>query len=144
MKNFADREQELEVNYELSLPDYAKSIGNEIYINFNFNRHITDMKPDTLNRKVMVDYDYELSDVGYFVFEIPNGFKVKEMPADFVLSSPFFEVRYLYSTKDGKIFVDKYFALKQIHVPLADIKVLVADMDKVASVYQKVVVLEKK
>ena len=143
VKNIGDREKFMEINYELSLPDYAKSIGNEIYINFNFNRHITDMKPDTLNRQVPVDYDYELSDIGYFVFQVPEGYKVKEMPADFVLQNPYFDVNYTYSLKNGQIIVDKYFALKSIHVPVEEIKQLVAEMDKVAVAYQKVVVLAK-
>lgn len=142
-QNVGDREKAVVVDYEMTLPDYIKTIGDEMYINFNFNRIISDFKPDTLDRKIGADFNNELTDASYFEFDIPAGYKVKELPADFVMDNPHFYVRFSYKEKNGKIIVNKKFELKSIHVPLADIKQFVADIDKVALAYQNVVVLLK-
>jgi hypothetical protein len=141
--NVGDREKDVKVDYEISLPDYVKTIGDEMYINFNFNRIISDFKPDTLNRTVGADFNNELTDASYFEFEIPAGYKIKEMPTDFTMNNPYFTVKFYYQEKNGKIIVNKKFELKTIHVPLEDIKQFVADIDKVSLAYQSVVVLLK-
>jgi hypothetical protein len=96
-----------------------------------------------LDRTIGADFNNELTDASYFEFDIPSGYKIKELPADFIMENPYFYVRFYYQEKNGKIIVNKKFELKTIHVPLADIKQFVADIDKVALAYQNVVVLLK-
>jgi len=63
-----------------NLPDYAKKIGNEYYLNLNLFKFFTNERIDYPARKVPVSHDFYYKKKFVTVLKVPDGFKVTYLP----------------------------------------------------------------
>jgi hypothetical protein len=63
-----------------SLPDYAKSLGNEYYLNLNLFKFYVNQRIDYPERKVPIGYDFDYTKQYVTMLKIPDGYKVTYLP----------------------------------------------------------------
>lgn len=100
--NKDDYDKSLIVNYDFTIGDYFKHLGDQLFINLNLNKYISQYRtaPD---RKRDIEIDYK----SHFSFEteliIPEGYKVEYLPESKNFGNEFIEASISYSEVDGKI-----------------------------------------
>ncbi len=144
IKNIDNKDKDLIVDYSLTIPDYARVIDNEFFVNLNFDKTMVSMKPDTTDRSYGAEYPFAFCSNVIYKMAIPDDMKLKKMPENINISDEYGELTLSYSMVGKEIVVDQKYKLKKAIVPLKDLRLWVADIDKAAAAYQQVVVLEKK
>ena len=90
------------VTYRFSIGDYFKQFGDEIYINLNLNKYISQYRTDP-NRKRDIEVDYK----NYFTFDtqfqIPEGYQVEYIPESQTFGNDFIKATISYALVNGKI-----------------------------------------
>ncbi|HVS91521.1 MAG TPA: DUF3857 domain-containing protein [Mucilaginibacter sp.] len=65
---------------DFKLPDYAKKIGNDYYLNMNLFKFYENQQIEYPQRKVPVQYDFNFSKRYVTMLKIPDGYKVSYLP----------------------------------------------------------------
>lgn len=79
-KGLQERENNLIANYDFYIENYTRKIGDELYINLILEKPFINQSIDTLKRKLPISYDNTLMNTNIVVFEIPNGYELKQLP----------------------------------------------------------------
>jgi hypothetical protein len=69
----------LELSYDLRMQNYAKAIGNSIYINLNIDKTLSNDKIDE-SVKFSRKFDHAYTKKFQTIFELPDGYKLDELP----------------------------------------------------------------
>jgi hypothetical protein len=70
----------VEVSSRFRLPDYAKKIGNEWYLNLNLFKFYLDEEIEYPKRKMPIEYDFKSVRTYVTLLKLPNGWKVSDLP----------------------------------------------------------------
>jgi len=70
----------VELNARFTLPDYAKKIGDEYYVNLNLFKFYVGDEIDFPKRKMPIEYDFKDRKKYVILLKIPEGFKVSYLP----------------------------------------------------------------
>lgn len=100
--NKDDYDKNMIVTYKFTIGDYFKQFGNQIFINLNLNKYVSQYRTDP-NRK----RDIEVEHKNYYTFEtelqIPEGYRVEYLPESQTFDNDFIKATISYTQVDGKI-----------------------------------------
>jgi hypothetical protein len=71
---------QISITAGFSLPDYAKKIGNEYYLNLNLFRFFEHEEIDYPRRKVPIEYNFKYTKKYVTLLKIPEGYKLSYLP----------------------------------------------------------------
>ncbi len=71
---------QISITAGFSLPDYAKKIGNEYYLNLNLFRFFEHEEIDYPSRKVPIEYNFKYTKKYVTLLKIPEGYKLGYLP----------------------------------------------------------------
>ena len=130
------------VDYSFEIKDYAKILGNEIYINLNLNKELSYFKTDK-KRKNAIEYDYKR----YFSYttelEIPAGYKVDYLPEAVKVSNNLLTSEITYQVKDKTVIYNQTIELNFLILSLEQQKEVNQLIKKIEKNYKEIVVLKK-
>ncbi|OFX42784.1 MAG: hypothetical protein A2W97_13640 [Bacteroidetes bacterium GWE2_40_63] len=69
------------LNYQFTLDDYLKKFNQEIYLNLNLNKTWLESKIE-VDRKYPMEFEFNGVSDNVFVFEIPEGYFLQQIPTD--------------------------------------------------------------
>ncbi|NQZ42675.1 MAG: DUF3857 domain-containing protein [Flavobacteriaceae bacterium] len=142
--NKYDYDKEFTVSYGFNIPNYAKTFGDEVYINMNLSRSIASNLKTEDDRKAAYEHRY-LDMANYtYTLKIPEGYSVDYLPPNMELESPFVDFAISYELKGDELIYTQSFTLKQLVLDLEAQKTTNALTKKVVKNHQEVVVLKKK
>src|SRR5205085_505664 len=72
-------------NFEI--PDYAKSIDDEIYVNLNLEKIFNTTPIDTAKRKIAIENDYLFNIKQVHLLKLPAGYTVEHLPDNISVSN---------------------------------------------------------
>ena len=75
------------ISSNFEIPDYAKSIADEIYINLNLEKLIDSALIDTAKRKIAIENDYLYTINQVHTLTIPEGYTTDYVPKNTVISN---------------------------------------------------------
>ena len=142
-KNKYSYDEDLEVDYNFNISNYAKRIGDEIYLNLNLNKKLLSYRTEA-DRKSALEFDYKSSFQYETIFEIPEGYTVSYLPEDFSISNEYVSTRIQYNLGDGQLNYKHDISLDFLELSLDAQKEVNAIIKKIAKQYKEVIVLEKK
>ncbi len=100
--NKDDYDKNLNVTYTFTVGDYFKEFGDQIFINLNLNKYVSQYRTAP-NRKRDIEVDYK----NYYTFEteleIPDGYQVDYLPDSQTFGNDFIKATISYAQIDGKI-----------------------------------------
>lgn len=130
------------VDYDFEIKNYAKKLGDEIYINLNLNKDISYFKTDK-KRENAIEFDYKR----YFSYttklEIPKGYKVDYIPEAVKVSSDFLTSEITYSEKENHVIYKHTITLNFLVLSLEQQKIVNKQIKKIEKNYKEIVVLKK-
>lgn len=100
--NKEDYDQDMTVTYNFSIGDYSKQFGDQIFINLNLNKYISQYRTAP-NRKRDIEVDYKKHYTFETEFQIPEGYQVEYLPTSQTFGNDFIKSTISYAQIDGKI-----------------------------------------
>lgn len=137
-----DKDKDLVINYDYTLPDYAQVLNDEIYINLNLDKSLNNDDIDIPNRKFDREIEYKIINHNITKLNVPNGYKVKYLPADdsFHDSEFGYEIKY---KQDGNIvYCDKTLYLDYLILHKSKFETWNKMIKQLDKAYKEVVVLQ--
>lgn len=78
-ENFNDKNKDLVLHYQFSIPEFILKVENESYLNFNLDKLGMPNKVE-LTRNVPVEYRYKRQEINVFCLELGPGLKLGYLP----------------------------------------------------------------
>ncbi|MGB8375423.1 MAG: DUF3857 domain-containing protein [Salegentibacter sp.] len=129
-------------NYDFRISDYAKELGDEIYVNLNLNREVAGYKLKK-DRKTNVEVEYKKHYDFINSLKVPEGFEVSYLPENFQVSSELFSASITYEEKPGEIVYRHQLSLNFLNLDLQQQKEFNKLIEKVEKAYKEIIVLKK-
>lgn len=140
--NKFDYEKNLIVNYNFNISNYAKKVGDEIYINLNLVKDVSTYKTQD-DRKNEIEFDY----TNYFNYtttlNIPAGYTVEYLPENITLSNDYVSSSITYQIKNNTIVYNHNYSFNVLNVSLAQQKEVNALIKKIETAFKEVIILKK-
>ena len=141
---FEDRDSLLTCKYTYTLPDYVKTIDDEIYINMHLDHSYQNDIIDTLKKKYDKELSYKFTFSESVSLQIPPGYKLSKLPENKKLENELFGFHVTYTQMADKIVMRRevfadYLVLKKNR--FSEWNKMITELNKA---YKEVVVLQKK
>ena len=130
------------VDYDFEIKNYAKNLGDEIYINLNFNKEISFYKTDK-NRENAIEYEYQKYYKYTTILEIPEGYKVDYVPESITVSNDLLISKITYQVKENEVIYNHEIELNFLVLSTEQQKEVNKEIQKIERNYKEIVVLKK-
>jgi len=130
------------VDYDFEIKNYAKSLGDEIYINLNLNKEISLFKADK-NRENAIEYEYQKQYNYTTKLEIPAGYKVDYVPESITISNDLLTSKITYQIKENEVIYNHEIELNFLVLSIKQQKEVNKEIKKIERNYKEIVVLKK-
>lgn len=135
-------DDDFKITYDFNINNYAKELGEEIYINLNLDRQISHFKSDD-DRENDIEFKYKSYYFYENTLEIPKNYKVEYLPENFELSNDFFSCKISYIQNENTIKYIQELTMDFLTLIPEDQKIVNSAIKKVEKQYQETVVLKK-
>jgi len=141
--NFFNREKEGSLQYEFTIPDYAKKAGRKLYINLNLIKTFQNKDIDIEKRKL--DKKVEFKHINEYKVEltIPEGYEVDYLPESNSHKDAEFGFDIIYQQKGDKVFMHQQIFRDHLMLRKERFEAWNEMMEKLKDSYQEVIVLKK-
>ncbi len=143
INNLNEKDEALKIDYDFRIEDYAKFVGDEIYINMNMEKAFSNDEIEK-DRKSPVENDYLYKTNNSTFLEIPAGYEVEYLPENSNFSNDLFGYNIEYKEKDNKIeFIHNYYKnyLLLNNESFEEWNKMIKEVNKA---YREVIILKKK
>ena len=141
-KNFNNKSEALQLEFDLSIDNYVRTIANKIYINFNIDRTLSKSKIDLEKRKYSKKIDYKFNKNFISKFEIPEGYKSNYIPKDLSFEHPNYGFNISYSLVGNTIIQNKSIYIKTLSIKQDEFESWNIFIKSLIKAYKKSIILE--
>ncbi|MGJ8759693.1 MAG: transglutaminase-like domain-containing protein [Polaribacter sp.] len=141
-KNKYHYDNDFIVDYDFEIKNYAKNLGDEIYINLNLNKEISSYKTDK-NRENAIEYEYQKQYNYTTKLEIPKGYKVDYLPESLTISNDLLVSKITYQVKGNEVIYNHEIELNFLVLSTEQQKEVNKEIQKIERNYKEIVVLKK-
>jgi hypothetical protein len=135
-------DDDFKIKYDFNINDYAKQLGDEIYINLNLKREASEFRSEKDREN-----DIEMTYKSHYDFEntlkIPEGYKIDYTPEDFKISNDYLACSITYQQKENKIIYQQLLTMDFLSLSPEEQKIVNAAIKKIEKQYKETVVLKK-
>ncbi|MEP6948638.1 MAG: DUF3857 domain-containing protein [Ginsengibacter sp.] len=126
------------------IPDYAKSIADEIYINLNLEKLFGSTPIDTSKRKVAIENDFLYTINQVHMLTIPAGYVSDYIPKNTSVSNDVIDFSIEYKQNNGRIYATQKLVMKKLYIQPRDFAAWNSAVSVISPAYKEQVVLKKK
>ena len=130
------------VNYSFDIPNYAKSTKEDIYINLNFDKYISSLKPEK-EEKEELEHKFKSKRIIHLELEIPEGYNINYLPENLDLTNDLFQSSITYKKQGNKIIYNQEIILDFIRLSPKEVIKFRTFIKNIEKTYKEVVVLSK-
>ncbi len=143
--NYLDDDQKLvNIQADYDIPDYGKKLGDEIYINMNLEKFFTNGSIiDTAKHKVGIESSYKYTINQYTTLDVPTGYKVTEVPKDFLIDNEVLSFRIEYKKVNNKLICWQHYTYKMLLQPDTTFDLWNQCIKQILIQYKNQIVLQK-
>lgn len=143
-KNHFDNSQNpLSISYDLEINNYAKSIGNKLYINLNIDKSLSKSKIETESRKFSKKIDHKYQKEFTTTFEIPEGYKINHIPEDLNFEHKDYSYNITYEINENTIIQHKTLTINTLSIKKEDFETWNTFIKSLIKAYKKSIILEQ-
>ena len=140
--NKYDYDKNLILNYTFNINDYAKKLGDEIYINLNLNQDESDYKFEA-DRENDIEVRYKSLYDYHTTLTVPEGYTVDYIPENFSISNDYMDSSISYETIDNTIVYKHRLEMKFLILNAKQQKEVNASIKAAEKNFKETVVLKK-
>jgi transglutaminase-like putative cysteine protease len=126
------------------IPDYVKSISDEIYINLNLEKLIANTSIDINKRNIPIQNDFLYTIRQVHTLEIPDGYTLNYMPKNVNVSNDVFDFSISYKDAGGRISATQQLLMKKLYIQPHDFTSWNNALSVISPAYKEQIVLKKK
>lgn len=104
------------ITADFDLPDYARFLSNEVYINLNLLKLYSNKEIDYPRRKIPIEYDFKSTMRHVVVLDLTDGYKVSELPALKNYQNEVWGVQLGSKQQDGKLYYTRQFVNNNLYL----------------------------
>lgn len=143
-KSYFDNSQmPLRISYDLDIENYAKSIGNKLYINLNIDKTLSKSRIETKERKFSKKIDHKYQKEFTTIFEIPQGYKINHIPEDLKFDHKDYSYHITYEVDNNSIIQHKVLRLNTLSIQNKDFESWNTFVKSLIKAYKKSIILEQ-
>lgn len=135
-------DEDFKINFDFNINDYAKQLGNEIYVNLNLNREVSFFRSEE-DRENEIEVKYKSYYVFENVLEVPENYTVDYLPENFELDNDFFGCKISYIKEGNKVYYVHELTMNFLTLTAEEQKLVNTAIKKVEKQYKETVVLKK-
>jgi hypothetical protein len=132
------------ISSSFEIPDYAKSIADEIYINLNLEKLLNSTPIDTSKRKVAIENDFLHTIIQVHTLKIPAGYGTDYVPKNTIVSNDVLDFSIRYQQNASEIWATQMLVIKKLYIQPQDFAVWNNTISIISPAYKEQVVLKKK
>ncbi len=132
------------ISSTFEIPDYAKSIGDEIYINLNLEKLFSTTNIDTAKRKIAIENDYLYTINQVHSLKIPEGYVADYVPKNLSVSNDVINFSIEYKQHTTEIIATQKLVMKKLYIQPQDFPTWNKTVAAISPAYKEQVVLKKK
>jgi hypothetical protein len=132
------------ISSSFEIPDYAKSIDDEIYVNLNLEKLIGSTPIDTTKRKIAIENDFLYTINQVHVLTVPAGYVSDYIPKNTVVSNDVVDFSIEYKQNNGRIYATQKLVMKKLYIQPKDFAAWNSAVSIISPAYKEQVVLKKK
>ena len=140
--NKYDYDKDFIVDYNFEIDNYTKTLGDEVYLNLNLYKTLSDFKLDK-KRKNAIEYRYKKAFNYHTIFEIPKGYVVDYLPESIKVSNDLIEGTISYKLSDNKIIYSHNIKINYILLNKEQQEKVNELIKKIEKNYKEIIVLKK-
>lgn len=133
---------DFQVDYDFVIPNYAKALGDEIYLNLNLKKPLLNVRTSP-DRVFPMEHEYMDAVRFETLFDIPEGYAVDYLPEGVTVSSDYLDSSIVYERVGNQIKHTHTFELKTLILDTEAQKVVNDLIRQVEQQYKEVLVLKK-
>lgn len=141
--NFDNKSTPLVLSYNLSIDNYAKSVGSKTFINLNIDRILSKNKLDIEKRKYSRKIDYKQQKLYTTTFIVPDGYKVTSLPKPLEFTSDAYSFSITYEQEGNKVIQHKSIDINTLSVEKDNFEHWNSFIKSLIKAYKKSITLEK-
>jgi hypothetical protein len=142
--NISDDHNLATISADLELPDYAKKLQDEWFLNLNLIKWYEHDRMDVEKRKVAVQYSFQSKFNMVTALKIPEGYKLSYLPKSESFKNDAWGFKMLYSNAGNMIYLNQEFITDKLMTMPSQFPDLNIVLDKLTSHYKQTIVLSKK
>lgn len=140
-----NRDTILAINYEFTLEDYCKTVGDETFINMNLDKDFSGSKLDIEERKgISLKFDHKIDDTKVVELNLPKNSKVTYIPNNVNFSNDSFGFSIKYKEVGGKIVMTKKLYINTLLVKEKSFEDWNEMIKQLTKSYKEVVIITQK
>ncbi len=132
------------ISYEFRIGDYFQKVGNEIYVNMNFNKDFYNEIINTVARKTPMENEYQHVKNDFVEMTVPSGYEVEYLPPNSKSENGVLGCTIEYQTRAGKILCTKKFYLNYLMLQPDQFKDWNEVVSQISNAYKETIILRKK
>jgi hypothetical protein len=142
LNNYENSDTSCTLNYSFSIPGYAKSLGDKLFVNLNLEKPFDDRgtKPE---REGGLDFQSETTLNFSTQLEIPNGYQVAFLPENSEYQNPLFAYTASYKKADKNLAYNFTLTIKTLELNRDELEDWNQFIDALKKVYNQTLTLEK-
>lgn len=134
-------EDTLRVSFDLLIQNYAKAIGDRIFLNLNIDRTLSNDKIDGMQFSRKFDHAYRK--IFHTTFEVPKGYQVTEVPEPLEHRGSDFGFSISYKREEGKVHQYKELYINTLSIAPTDFERWNLFIKDLVRAYKKSIVIQK-
>ncbi len=142
LENKANRSANISAKFEIA--DYAKSIGDDIYINLNLEKLLEPNYIDTVKRVMAIENEYVYTIEQAHILNIPSQYALDYVPENTHVSNDLVDFSIEYKKKDGVITSLQKLTMKKLYIEPSDFATWNKTISLISPAYKEQIVLKKK
>ncbi len=142
VSDISDRDGDLELSYTIAQNNAISAFENELYIDIDYYKSYKDL--DFEKRKTAFQFPYKTFKKTTTTLKIPEGYTIKELPANLSVKNEDFDISFNYTLKEGKILYEKTINFSNAQIKKSTFKEWQSFYKKLKDQYQQQIILTKK
>ena len=139
--DLTNRESPVTLEYDFVLDNAISKFDDEIYLDFDYDKEFSGM--DFEKRITPYEFYHKVDYSVKIVFNIPNGYKVVEYPADIAVRNPDFQVEFKMIQKGNQLIYTKHFVFPHALIKKENLGVWQEFYKKMKYYYTQQITLKK-
>ncbi|PVD53500.1 hypothetical protein DC498_02990 [Terrimonas sp.] len=139
-----ERDNALDINYQLDHEDAVSGFGDELYIDLDFRKDMDNADIDINKRTTDLVFSYKK----YLIYEteltIPSGYKINQLPEGLNIDEPAYSFKINYKTIGEKLVYRKEITIKDTRLRKAAFAKWNASISQLKKSYNEQIILTKK
>ncbi|MGD1845477.1 MAG: transglutaminase family protein, partial [Salibacteraceae bacterium] len=138
-----NKDNDLVIDYQFEVPDYAQQVNNAIYVNLNLDKSYLNDFIEVEDRKVALEIDYKFQDEFTTVFEIPEGYSLDYLPESSSYEGDNFGFTIEYRRQGNQVQMSKTFYINTLLIDTDEFEAWNSMVKTLSSAYNESIVLKK-